>query len=125
MGFITRVLKREPALDKDAAAIHALRKVGVDLERPVVLRHYLYFAYDYEAGVAAAELSAEGFSIEINSAPLDSGFLLLARRAETVVDESVRRLRGRLFRLALSFKGEYDGWDVELPSGDAFVAARH
>jgi hypothetical protein len=126
MGFIGSLLRRVTKHDRDSAAIEAFRKIGGDAKRPVTLRHYLYFALEYEARVVAAKLEPEGFETELRNAVLNSGVLLLARREETLDVERIHELRRRLNEMALSQKGEYDGWEAELPGGEAIagVASR-
>lgn len=124
MGFLKDLFRRQTPNDKDTAAIATLRRNGVDLQNPVAVRHFLYFALEYEARMVAAELTNQGFDVELHDAPMNSGLLVLARRNDTLDEASARRLRLQLYELATSQKGEYDGWEVDLPSGDP-VAARH
>jgi hypothetical protein len=114
MGLISRMLRRGPKPDKETAAINALRRHGVDLARPIAIRHYLYFARDYEARVVAAELGAQGFETDVNLVPMNAGLLVLARRAEVMDPEALRALRAKMDELADSQKGEYDGWEAEV-----------
>ena len=73
MGFIRRVLRRGPKRDKDIAALNALRRRHADVSRPVALRHFLYFAREYEALVVAAELRREGFETRVSELPMNGG----------------------------------------------------
>jgi hypothetical protein len=123
MDFFSRLFRRGPRADKDDAAIAALARSGVDLRQPAMLRHYLYFAFEYEARVVAAELGEQGFDIDVRVAPMNSGILVLARRAQIPERESIRQLRASLEAVAQSQKGEYDGWEAELPSGEAIAGA--
>jgi hypothetical protein len=126
MGFIGNLLRRVTKHDRDSTAVEAFRKAGGDATRPVMLRHYLYFALEYEARVVAAQLGQEGFETELRNAVLNSGVLLLARREETLSVERIHELRAKLNELALSQKGEYDGWEAELADGESIagVASR-
>jgi hypothetical protein len=121
MGFISKMFRRKS--DADTAAIDALRKHGVDLERPVAVRHYLYFARDYEARVAAAELGSQGFETDVSLVPMNAGLLVLARRPELMDPAAMRALRAKMDALAESQKGEYDGWEVEIESGGSVSGA--
>jgi len=123
MGFIARVFRRRSsATDADAEALAAIRKHR-DLALPIVLRHFLYFALEYEARMVAAELETRGFTSELKDAPMNSGVLVLARRAETLDDATIHNLRAELRKLALSQKGEYDGWEAELGAGETIPGA--
>ena len=124
MGFIRRVLRRGPKRDKDIAALNALRRRHADVSRPVALRHFLYFAREYEALVVAAELRREGFETRVSELPMNGGHLLLARRAEPLDADAIHELREHMDAAALSQKGEYDGWDAVLDSGVSIAAAR-
>jgi hypothetical protein len=124
MGILKTLLRRGPKLDRDAAALTVLRRRGIDLSRPVALRHFLYFVREYEALVVAADLRASGFETETTILPLDAGLLVLARREDVLSDTSVRGLRERMEQAALSQKGEYDGWEAEGPAGNVVAVAR-
>ncbi|MEX0749459.1 MAG: ribonuclease E inhibitor RraB [Dehalococcoidia bacterium] len=123
MGFILNLFRNRPKTDKDGVAINALRKRGVDMTRPLMLRHFLYFALEYEARVVAAQLVKQGFDIDLLDAPMNSGLLVVARRADAPDGDAIRVLRASLHELALSQKGEYDGWEAELPSGEGIAGA--
>jgi hypothetical protein len=124
MGFILRVLRRGPKRDKDTAALDALRRRHANVSRPVALRHFFYFACEYEALVVAAELRREGFETRVSELPMNGGHLLLARRAEPLDADAIHELRERMDAAALAQKGEYDGWDAVLDTGVSIVTAR-
>ena len=116
-------LLRRPKPDKDALGVRALRRRGVDVTQPVMLRHYLYFAFEYEARVVAAQLGQQGFDIDVRDAPMNSGILVLARRSEIPACDTIHEIRTSLSELAQSQKGEYDGWEAEFSSGKAIAGA--
>jgi hypothetical protein len=124
MGFILRVLRRGPKRDKDTAALDALRRRHANVSRPVALRHFFYFAREYEALVVAAELRREGFETRVSELPMNGGHLLLARRAEPLDADAIHVGRERMDAAALAQKGEYDGWDAVLDTGVSIVTAR-
>jgi hypothetical protein len=123
MGFIVNLLRSRSRRDKDSLAIRALRRNGVDVTQPVMLRHYLYFALEYEARVVTAQLGQQGFDVDLRDAPMNSGILVLARRPDVPDCDAIHELRATLRDLALSQKGEYDGWEAELPSGKGIAGA--
>jgi len=123
MGFIRQLFRKRSRPDKDSVAINALRRRKFDLTQPVMLRHYLYFALEYEARVVAAHLGQQGFDIDLRDAPMNSGILLLARRRDIPDCDAIHELRASLNELAIAQKGEYDGWEAELPSGEGIAGA--
>jgi cytosine/adenosine deaminase-related metal-dependent hydrolase len=124
MGFIRRALRRGPKPDKDTRAIDALLRRRADLSHPVALRHFLYFAREYEALVVAAALRTEGFDTRVSELPMNGGHLVLAHRDEPLDAAAIHELRDHMDAAAHAQKGEYDGWEAVLDTGVPVVAAR-
>jgi hypothetical protein len=123
MSTIFNILRRGPRPDKDASAIQTLRRQSIS--GPVRLRHFLYFSLDHEAAFAAASLREQQFDVVSNKVPMGDGTLVLAKRNEPLDVDHIHALRVQLTALALSQKGEYDGWEPELASGRVLAGARH
>ena len=124
MGFIRRALRRGPKPDKDTRAIDALRRRSADVSHPVALRHFLYFAREYEALVVAASLRSEGFETRVSELPMNGGHLVLAHRDEPLDSAAIHALRDHMDAAAHAQKGEYDGWEAILDTGVSIAAAR-
>jgi hypothetical protein len=123
MGFMRRVLRRGPKLDKDTVAINALKR-RAESSHFIVMRHFLYFAREYEALVVAAQLRQEGFATDVSELPMTGGHLVLASRTEPLDADTIHELREHMDAAALSQKGEYDGWDAVLEPGVPIVSSR-
>lgn len=74
--------------------------------RPV--EHVAYFRRRAFANVAAAELRAQGFSVELGRRGLQT--FLRATRAEPLGYASVERFLGDVIGIVERSLGDYDGW---------------
>ena len=100
----------------DSSALAALVCAGADLDEPRHVMHYLYVLSEGAAYLAAAELVAAGWYVDVEG-PVggEDDWLVLAEDLARVVDEpGLRETRLLLQELAERFVGEYDGWEASV-----------
>ena len=100
----------------DQSALTALVCAGADLDQPRHVLHYLYVLSEDAAYLAATEMSAAGWFVEIDAPESgDPDWLVLAQDLSSVLTPG-RVLETRVFfqRLANKYVGEYDGWEASV-----------
>lgn len=99
----------------DGAAVESIAASGVDLSRPVLLRHVLLVRDPAQAEALAAALPGEGYEVRIDT--VDGGLTWIVRANETALLTAVHvaRARARLTSLASRHRGEYEGWEAAAP----------
>ena len=109
-------LKLEPigtaadADEGDRRIIEELRKLGADLAQPRSVRHYLYLPDRGAAMVAARQLEAGGYTVEIIQ-DAEQGWWVRASHTTVVTLDALVELRARLGSVAAALGGKYDGWE--------------
>lgn len=111
-GTLTEVGRAESVEAGDGAAIAAIAASGVDLTRPVLLRHVLLVNDPAAAEALAAAAGAAGYDVRIDT--LDGGWTWIVRATETALLTAVHaaRARARLTSLASRHGAEYEGWEA-------------
>jgi hypothetical protein len=114
-GTLTTVGRGEDVEHGDGAAVSAIAASGVDLSKPVLLRHVLLVRDPGQAEALAAALTAEGYEVRIDTQ--DGGLTWIVRANETATLSAVHvaRARARLTSLASRHRGEYEGWEAAAP----------
>lgn len=111
---------RDPARS-DSAAVAEMADRGVDLDRPLLVRHFLVLPGQSALDEAARLLAPDGYALFPDSAPRTAqGFLVRASRTQRVTGLSLAQERTRMAGLAARLCGDVEGWDVcgpgELPA---------
>ena len=101
----------------DGAIIEQLKKIGVNLEQPREVLHYLYVPTQEVSDQAATILRSEGY--EVTQRPSADAaknppnpWLVLARQTMIVNSETVKAARARFAQLSSETRGEYGGWEA-------------
>ncbi len=94
----------------DRRILEELGKLGADLAQPRSVRHYLYLPDRGAAIVAARQLEADGYTVEIFQ-HAEKGWWVRASHLAVITLESVAELRARLGAIAAPLDGKYDGWE--------------
>ncbi len=103
----------------DSAVLARLAGAGLDLERPLLVRHHLRLPPGALAE-AARLLAQDGWALRADGAgegPAGDGGRVSARasRAERVTGLGLAQQRSRMAGLAQRLDGDVDGWDVLAP----------
>lgn len=114
-GSLHEVGRAESVEAGDGAAVEAIAASGVDLTRPVLLRHVLLVNDPAAAEALAAAVGADGYEVRIDTS--DGGWTWIVRASETAVLTAVHaaRARARLTSLASRHGAEYEGWEAAAP----------
>ena len=99
----------------DGAAVESIAASGVDLSRPVLLRHVLLVNDPAAAEALAEAVRADGYDVRIDTH--DGGWTWIVRATETAVLTAVHaaRARARFTSLASRHGAEYEGWEAAAP----------
>jgi hypothetical protein len=96
---------------RDAAQADSAVLLGLDLERPVLVRHHLVGLPDAAAVAQAAELlGQDGYTVA--PAPDGSPLAVHASRTQVLTALSASQERSRMAGLAQRLGGDVDGYDV-------------
>ena len=98
--------------DLDQLVLNHLQKAGSDLSKPHVIDCYLYFPTQAAANEAAARLRERGFRVEVRPAAKGADWLCLATTTMIPRLSDLHEIRRKCNDLAVSLKGEYDGWET-------------
>ena len=114
-GTLHEVGRAESVEAGDGAAVEAIAASGVDLSRPVLLRHVLLVNDPAAAEALAEAVRADGYDVRIDTH--DGGWTWIVRATETALLTAVHaaRARARLTSLASRHGAEYDGWEAAAP----------
>jgi len=94
----------------DRRSREELGKLGADLAQPRSVRHYLYLPDRGAALVAARQLEADGYTVEIIQ-DNEKSWWIRASHLAVVTLESLVGLRALLGSVAAPLGGKYDGWE--------------
>ena len=113
---MTDVGRAESVEAGDGTAVEAIAASGVDLTRPVLLRHVLLVNDPAAAEAVAAAVRDDGYDVRIDTH--DGGWTWIVRATETALLTAVHvaRARARLTSLASRHGAEYEGWEAATPS---------
>lgn len=97
----------------DSAVVEAMRRDGVDVSGPLLLRHHLHLPD--AAAVAAARhlLGPDGYAVTAHEQP--DGVAVLASRPQVVTGLAAAQERTRMAGLAQRLGGGASGWDALAP----------
>lgn len=105
----------------DTAVVAAMVERGVDLGRPLLVRHHLRLPGGAAVASARSLLAQDGYAtLEVGPAPGPGAGRVLVRasRTQLVTGLSLAQERSRMAGLAQRLQGDVDGWDVLGPDGD-------
>ena len=113
-GTLTTVGHAE-AVATDGEVVAAIAASGVDLSKPVLLRHVLLVHDPHAAEALAAAVSADGYDTGLDTS--DGGWTWIVRATETALLTPVHaaRARARFASLASRHGAEYEGWEAAAP----------
>jgi hypothetical protein len=114
-GSLTTVGRGESPSEGDGAAVAAIAESGVDLAKPVLLRHVLLVHDPAAAEALAAAVREDGYDVRLDTS--DGGWTWIIRATETVLLTPVHaaRARARFTSLASRHGAEYEGWEAAAP----------
>jgi hypothetical protein len=100
--------------DLDESVCIQLRKAGSDLSKPHQIEFFIYFPTQAAAEQAASRIRDGGFQVEVQKAAKGDAWLCFTTKT-MVPDLAALQKIGRDFgALAVSLKGDYDGWGTEV-----------
>jgi hypothetical protein len=114
-GSLHDVGRGESVEAGDGAAVEAIAASGVDLAKPVLLRHVLLTNDPAAAEALAAAATADGYDTKIDTH--DGGWTWIVTARETALLTAVHaaRARARFTSLASRHQAEYEGWEAAAP----------
>ena len=113
-GTLTLLLAAPDAARADSAVLAEAAAAGVDLDRPVLVRHHLVGLPD-AAAVARAEelLGQDGYTLTVLAGP---PYAVRAWRTQVLTVLSAAQERSRMAGLAQRLGGDVAGYDVLGPT---------
>lgn len=100
---------------EDKKAFNELEKYNIESSLPNYIFHYLYFKNKRLAVKAATVIRNNGYEIEIRLSNYDDNWLVYAKKKTALSEQIIAEMRNEFEIIAQGFKGEYDGWEVEVP----------
>jgi hypothetical protein len=94
----------------DSAVVAEMAAAGVDLGRPLLLRHHLVLPDDAAAAVARRLVAQDGYAV--TARPEDGRWLVRASRVQLLTGLSAAQERSRMAGLAQRLGGDVRGWDA-------------
>jgi hypothetical protein len=107
--FVARAARAQQSLSGDGQVIEQLRQAGSDLSKPHEVEFFLYFPTQAGAEDAAAEVTKNGFTAELQPRRGEDWPLQLTKRLKPT-EEGMLVIRAELSSIAAKHGGEYDGW---------------
>ena len=113
----------------DSTAVAEMAARGVDLSRPMLVRHHLHLPDDDAVGRARELLAPDGYVLVRDPAdpsrpavgpsgrPGPAALAVRASRTQLVSGLSLAQERSRMAGLAQRLRGDVTGWDVCGPAG--------
>ncbi len=114
-GTLTTVGQGEDVETGDGAAVEAIAASGVDLAKPVLLRHVLLVRDPAQAEALAAAVRGDGYDVRFDTADGGVTWIVLATETALLSAVHVARARARFTSLASRHAGEYEGWEAAAP----------
>ena len=98
----------------DAAVVGEMADAGVDLTRPLLLRHHLRLPDPLAVEEARRIVAQEGYTLLVDSEEPDPGEALAVRvsRPQQITALAIAQERTRMAGLAQRLGGDVGGWDV-------------
>jgi regulator of RNase E activity RraB len=119
VGLLDRFRRPErTAREGDASVVEAMREAGIDLSRPALVEHFVYFSSEVAARNAAGAVRARGYDVEVREAPesVENPWLLFATHQVMLDANRARASRAELEAVAAEYGGDYDGWGSAGPA---------
>lgn len=92
-----------------------LEENGVDPASELAYEHFLYFMDEADARAAETDLSADGYSVELEPPDADEvDWTVVARKTEALSSDELDDLVGSMEDLAAEHDGVYDGWGTPI-----------
>lgn len=104
----------EASTPPEPSSPHEEQSSSLASDKPLRVRHYLYFPRAKEGKAVAAQLRQRGFSVEYRKGADGVNWLVLAEHSVSPADEDGLAVREELERLAQQHSGEYDGSETAL-----------
>lgn len=102
----------------DSEVLAELAAAGVDVQRPLLVRHHLVLPDELAAEEAARLVADEGYrGVVVVLAPPE-GVLLRLSRVEVPTGLTLAQERSRMAGLAQRLGGDTRGWDLLAPPGN-------
>lgn len=114
-GTLTTVGHGDDVEHGDGAAVEEIAASGVDLAKPVLLRHVLLVRDPAQAEALAAAVREDGYDVRIDTADGGVTWIILATETALLTAVHVARARARFTSLASRHRGEYEGWEAAAP----------
>lgn len=122
-GSLMLLLTAHDPARADSDVLAEAAAAGVDLARPVLVRHHLVQLPDEAAVVRAAELlGQDGYALTVLAGP---PYTVRAWRTQVLTVLSAAQERSRMAGLAQRLGGDVAGYDVLGPSEAAPLGCRH
>lgn len=102
----------------DEEAVRALTESSGPSASHAIL-HYLYLPTQQNAQTVASALEQRGFRTQCRLGADGANWLVLARHNVTPTLDLITSTRRTMEGVVAPFKGEYDGWEVELDAKGA------
>lgn len=100
----------------DSAVVGEMADAGVDLTRPLLLRHHLRFPDQLAVEEARRIVAQEGYSLLADPAPdeedAELGVRVRISRPQQITGIAIAQERSRMVGLAQRLAGDVTGWDV-------------
>jgi hypothetical protein len=97
----------------DSAVVGEMADAGVDLSRPLLLRHHLWLPDETAVGELRQIVAQDGYAVRVEEA--DEGFRVRVSRPQQITGLAIAQERSRMAGLAERLGGDADGWDVMAP----------
>ena len=115
-GSLALLLTADDPARADSAVLAEAAQAGVDLERPLLVRHHLVGLPDDAAVARAGELlGQDGYRLTVLDGP---PYAVRAWRTQVLTAMSASQERSRMAGLAQRLGGDVAGYDVLGPDGE-------
>jgi hypothetical protein len=99
----------------DSAVVAEMAAAGVDLDRPVLVRHHLLLPDAGAVEEARRLLAPDGYAVRAQRGEPAAGWVVRASRTQILTGLSAAQERSRMAGLAQRLGGEATGWDACAP----------
>lgn len=107
--------EREESDDALRDLLEEVQAEGVEVRRPTLIRHFLYFKNRAAADRAAKRVAGLGFlRASVRRSPEDQEWLLLIDQRAVPDVATISTAKRTLGEAATREGGEYDGWEVDV-----------
>ncbi len=113
----TNSLKEDPATiaaKADKGVLELLGDLDSDVTKPYEVSFWIYIPTEGEAYKAVAELTKQGFDLEVHPSVAGEDWLCLAYKNMVLTLWEIEQLRTQLTILAELHGGRFDGWETKV-----------